>query len=564
MASSARTPHRGLAALAALASLASACAHDSVRPFPLRAPMAHDDDMRPFSPPPEEYSSPYLWDAADKTVARPVARFFAVDPSGEAVNATSFDEVADSSWFTNRLGAREISVEEMAAGPCAKLELGENDPPGSWFIDRGKGDGATAGFRVDIKGTGKFMLKSDDEGKPELASAATAIGDRLYYAFGFTTPCDLVVHLKRDVLKLKPGLMTASNIGIPKPFDESALETVLKGAVRRGEFYRMGASQWLTRKTLGPFTYEGKRDDDPNDVILHEHRRELRGARLLAAWTEHWDAREQNTMTEWVNPDPKNASLPGYVQHDYLDLSDCFGGTWSPDDDQARSIGLAYNLDIGVAFEDFVTFGTVARPWDHRHITPGREKFAFYSARDFDPEGWKPAYPNPAFSNMTERDGAWAARLISRFTDAHIAAAVSVGKFTDPGDAAYLTQQLGLRRDLIARRYLGRLSPLTDATLEGSRLCATDLARRSPAFAGKPFRYSAVYREGTQLEAGSSLAAQDAADGRVCVDIPSRPDYATLDIANGVARGPLRVHLRLDAATNALRVVGVERPEKAG
>src|SRR5687768_18153208 len=54
--------------------------------FPLREPLWRDPDQVPFVGEPEEYVSPFGWDAADQMVFRPVARFFAVDPAGRALN----------------------------------------------------------------------------------------------------------------------------------------------------------------------------------------------------------------------------------------------------------------------------------------------------------------------------------------------------------------------------------------------------------------------------------------------------------------------------------------------
>ena len=35
-----------------------------------------------------------------------------------AGNVNALDEVPDSSWFTNRLGRRPMTTEEIARGPC--------------------------------------------------------------------------------------------------------------------------------------------------------------------------------------------------------------------------------------------------------------------------------------------------------------------------------------------------------------------------------------------------------------------------------------------------------------
>jgi hypothetical protein len=53
---------------------------------------------------------------ADHAAFRPLARAFAVDPGGEATNVNALDAVADSSWFTNRIGQRALSADDVASG----------------------------------------------------------------------------------------------------------------------------------------------------------------------------------------------------------------------------------------------------------------------------------------------------------------------------------------------------------------------------------------------------------------------------------------------------------------
>src|SRR5262249_45077826 len=150
------------------------------------------------------------------------------------------------------------------------------------------------------------------------------------------------------------------------------------------------------------------------------------------------------------------------------------------------------------------------------------------SARDFDPDGWKGEYPNPAFGRLTEHDAAWAARIIARLTPAHVEAAVRVGDFTNPAHAQHLTTILVERRRVLLRRYFSRLSPLTDVTYENGALCAVDLARRTETFTPESFRYAA-----TAARAGNAavpLAVTPEANGRVCVPLPSAvPNHAGPD-----------------------------------
>jgi hypothetical protein len=538
--------------------------------YPLKAPLLEDDDRHPFTPIPEEYESPFAWDAANQTVFWPMSRFFAVDPAGQAVNVNALDEVPNSSWFTNRAGVRPMTAAEAIRGPCDEKVLDPNMPDRSWIIDHGKDNGANVGFRVNIPGLGKFMLKADSVDEPDRATGATAIASRVYHAFGYYAACDTVVYFRPSLLKLKPGLTTTNNQGDTKPFDEAALASVLKDASHRDGLVRMVASSWLPGKPLGPYTYEGKRSDDPNDVIAHEDRRELRGGRLVSAWLNHFDSREQNTLDVFVPADPKKKGGPGHVVHYIIDMGDCFGSVWAVDA-MSRRLGSSYMLDFPYLVEDFVTLGAIERPWERAQRTGGI--FNYFSARDFDPELWRGEYPNPAYGRMTEGDGAWAARIIARFDDELVAAFVSVGKY-DAESTRYLTETLIRRRDVILRRYLSRLSPLSDVRIEGDRLLALDLARKTRVVPNESLSARAQVYRGTKLAAAGAARLQVGLDARVGVLLShaapdgGEPDdaasrYLVVDVFNGYAKGPLRVHLYDLGPTRGFRLVGIERPESA-
>jgi hypothetical protein len=565
----------------------SACAN-GVRRFPLREPLRIDTDLRPVHVPckpdkedpkhaictPAPYESSFAWDGADNIVFRPVAQFFKVDPGEEAMNVNAYDEVADSAWFTNRIGAREMTLAEVIRGSCNDEVLDPlHDAPGSWLIDQGKPNGANPGFRVRVQGKGKFMLKSDVSNQPEKGTGAAAAASRFYYAAGWWAPCDSVVYIRPDLLKLKDGLTVTDNSGVTKPFDQPALDALLAKATKRDGVVRMVASKWLPGRTLGPFTYAGTRKDDPNDIIPHEDRRDLRGAKVLAAWLNHFDSREQNSMDTWMAVNEKDPdSSPGHIRHWYIDLGDCFGSEWDWEG-ITKALGFAYYLDIPYVLEDFLTFGIIERPWDRATRSKDGEIFAYFNSRDFHPHEWRGGYPNPTFNRMTELDGAWAARIIARFTRDHVDAALSVADFTNPKHHAFVLHHLLVRQRKIFERYFSKLSPIADLEVRGgSELCGVDLARKTKTFTPERYAYSASMWTGEDLAEGAKPAVRSDESGAVCVTLPhfaadgGEPDdsyarYAIVDVANGATPGPLRAHLYDLGPAKGYELVGIERPK---
>lgn len=569
--------------IASLAMGILGCA--STARFPLREPMLQDTDLRAVAVrcrfqstakdprhvtcAPEPYESPLVWDGADNMVFRPLSETFAFDPGGEAANVNSLDEVPDSSWFVNRSEGADPGDREPDLSACDPAQIldPESAADATWVIDKGKGNGSSPGFRVSIPGKGKYMFKGEPTDQPERPSAASVVGAAVYHLAGYNTSCEQVTYFKPSLLKLLPGLRSAANSGEDKAFDQRALDKILADSPKRGGLVRMQASAWLPGYLIGPFRYEGTRGDDPNDVVAHEDRRELRGGRLLAAWIDHFDAREQNTMDTWLAAKGGDSDAsPGHVAHYYLDTSDCLGSEWEWDE-ISRRLGYSYIVDWGYIGADFVTLGIPTRPWDRVKHVPGREIFGYFDVTNFEPEKWKNEYPNPAFSRMTERDGAWMARILARFTRQRVEALAKLADFTDPGNTAYLASVLEGRLERILARYLTRISPIADVHVQGAdQLCAVDWAQKRGVSDAARFRYSA------RLSTGRGLAVSSRDGAAICVTLPhvaqdgGYPDdasdrYVGVTIDDGVARGSLVAHLYDLGPTRGYRLAGVERPE---
>ena len=493
----------------------------------------------------------------DNLLFRPLSESLGIVVSGESINVNSIDEVPDSAWFTNRIGQRSMTVAEVAQGACSTNDIldAENAATGSWVIDHGKAEGATEGFRVVVPGKGKYMLKAESvDDQPERQGAAAAIGSAIFHAVGYYTTCEQVIYVDPAVFKLTPGLRAKGNFGDEKAFDRAALDAIVAKSPRHGARIRMSASKWIEGHIIGPYDFHGTRDDDPNDVIEHEDRRELRGMRILSAWLDRYDTRRGNTLDTWMADDKtKPDSSPGHVIHYQLDTSEAIGGNW-PWDPLSRRLGNEYVFDWGDMASDFVTLGIPRRPWDLKHEVSGQELFGYYMDVDFHPDGWRNAYPNKAYSRATERDKAWMARILAHFTPDAIDALAHLGKFTDEGHAEYLSRILRGRLDRILDRYLTTVSPITDLRLDGDALCGTDLAEWRRVRLPQAFHYTAAFVGGAQL------AMTHSSDARICATLlhAHRP-FVHVEISDGVAKGKLVVHLA-DHGANGFQLIGLERP----
>jgi hypothetical protein len=573
-------------AVSLLALLAlGACAHPDTR-FPLRPPLTRDGDLRSVwarchveptrhdahhvSCAPEVYESTLYWDGSDNLVFRPLSQALGLVTSGEAVDVNSLDEVPDSSWFTNRIAT--LSDWALRHGPCTSRQLLDPDSaaPGSWVIDKGKTSGSTEGFRIVVPGKGRYMIKMESaDDQPERMSAAAVVGSRIYYAAGYNATCEQVLWVRPSVFRLLPGLRTKLMFKTEKPFDARALDELIAKSPRRGDRIRVNASAWVSGHAIGPYLSEGTRDDDPNDVVPHEDRRELRGLAVLAAWIGRTDTREDNTFDAWVSDDPSRPdSSPGHVVHYQFDTSEAFGGNWPwAPETLNRRMGFSYVIDWADVGIGLTTLGIPIRPWEDLRPVPGHELFGYWQLDPFVPDRWKNEMPNAAYGRMTERDAAWMARILAHFTPAMLHSLAREAEFTDPSNTKYFEHVLAGRLDRLLARYLTRLSPIANLRVEPpAQLCGVDLAEWRGVRPAESFRYSA------EMLGGGGLHVVRGGRGALCVELRhvapdgGPPDgdasrYVRVTVRDGVAPGALVADLYDLGPRRGFALAAVERPE---
>jgi hypothetical protein len=138
-----------------------------------------------------------------------------------------------------------------------------------------------------------------------------------------------------------------------------------------------------------------------------------------------------------------------------------------------------YRLNHARVLAATIAFGAYQPPWENA-TTLNSPAVGQFEADLFDPIKWKPMYPNPAFQNMTDRDGFWATKILMNFSDEDLAAIVKEAQFTDPKVTAYVLETLIARRRKIGQTWFNRLAPLDnfEIQIEGdrARLSFDDLA----------------------------------------------------------------------------------------
>jgi hypothetical protein len=516
----------------------------------LHAKKFYDDDPLQQEPPPMN---------TDEVEGRRISDYFdffsqTLTKRGEQNTSKKFipargvntlGEVLDSSWYTNRHYWNRGSIEELVRGPA-----NENAPDasGGLTVVKAKTEGITPGFTVkDSKGR-RYNVKFDPLANPEMATAADVIVSKFFYALGYNVPESCVFTFARDQLVIAPDVSLTDAQGMRRPMtDRDVTELFLKVPQRKDGRYRAVASYYIQGKNVGEFRYHGTRTDDPNDIIPHEHRRDLRGLGVFSAWLGHDDSRAINTSDFLVEENGVR-----FIRHYLIDFGSTLGsasiGPNSPRSGQ-------YLFARGPAVAQFLSLGLYVPRWARAHY-PHLPAVGRFEWKAFDPEAWVPEYRNPAFANRLPDDAFWAAKQVMAFTDEEIRAIVKTGQYSNPRAEDWIIRCLIERRNKIGQAFFAKLLPLDRFTVREGRLAFDDLAVKHGFVASRDYtvqwsRFNNDTEQKTSLPGETTFALPG--------ELQSAPagDYFAADITSADPKKSVTVYLR--TKSDDVQVVGIDR-----
>ncbi len=320
------------------------------------------------------------YDFAEHTFGKPGDR-----RDVRAANVNTIDEVPDSSWFTNRIGRREMSIDEIVKGP----NLLETINIDGWPIVEEKSSGITPGYRVTDPTGHLYQVKFDPPEHPEMASAAEVIGAAIYHAVGYNVVQGYAIDVDPARIVISEKATTVDLSGRRRQMRREDVDRLLaRGARLPNGKYRATLSRFAEGRPVGYFKYYGTRPDDPNDIHPHEHRRELRANRVFGAWLNHDDSRGINSLDMLDGPDGRK-----HIVHYMFDFGSTMGSGSTVA--QVPRAGNEYIVEWGPAFKTLATLGLWVRPWILVDYWEEAKAVGRFEADFFDPVEVASRIPQP-------------------------------------------------------------------------------------------------------------------------------------------------------------------------
>lgn len=522
-------------------------------------PLDLPDDRSHVPVCPKEVDTHILWDGFKRQMIQPSADLFdfsrwirkATGSSKEAFNANEFDEVENSSWFTNRNFISSLIPEDVSRGPNT---VDGPDQSQGWTIIRAKTVGVTPGFTIRDSRGDSYVIKLDPAGNNGLNSTTDVIVTKLLYTAGYNVPENFLVTFDPSILKVGEGVKFTGADGVKRVMTEQDLKDILAKVqlTESGKIQGM-ASKYIDGKPIGPFLLKGTRVDDPNDIVPHEHRRELRGLRVIFAWLGHYDTNVSNFLDGYVEENGVN-----YVRHYLIDFGAALGS--HPGGAKPADRGTEPYMDPVHMLNKSLELGLVRRPRDHQEPVVYPE-IGRFSSENFHPKSFKFIFPTRAFEYYTPRDAYWGAKIVASFTEPQVRAAVQSANYADKASEDCLVRILMERRDTVCRYWFNRLAPLDHVRFTERGLEFTDLAVSCglESATSSSYRYK-VFKNGIQFADWQDLTGELVLDTGLLPQITSPDDQLAVELQVQRDRGWSKsVIVYLERTAESLGIVGIER-----
>jgi len=528
----------------------------AIAPVFTAGPKFYSDDPLQREPESRDASGAKSWDIG--LMYEITMNLFAVPrrplSNTRAHNVNTIDEVPDSSWFTNRVGRMPLSAQDIERGP----NVGRPPAPERWVIVAEKQGGAKPGFTAEDANGDTWFIQFDDRGREEASTGAVEVATKVFWALGYNQVETFITSVDPKRVEFGPKATVRRPSGERTPYTRKDLEAVLDRAqVSKDGTYRATAGRRLSGTVLGGFRYSGTRPDDPNDIVPHEHRRELRALRVFGAWTNLTDLKAGNTLDTIVKENGR-----AVVKHYLQDVGSTFGTANGAHD---WDIGYEHFYEGDTTAKRFFSLGFALSPWQTVPYME-YESIGKFEGDRFDPRKWKPQTATAAYMEMRADDAFWAAQRVMAFSDDLIRAAVHTGQYSDAAAEAHLVSVLIKRRNAIGRAYLPAINPIVDPRLDANGALTFDNAAVRARFAEAPAKYRAVWsRFDNAAGTNQKIAETESTTTSMTAprDLPSSAgSYIQVDIsaesaANASWREPVHVYFRRTASGWTL--VGLER-----
>jgi len=507
-------------------------------------PVWFDKDNMTVPKPTERQLSKTI-DLLQKTITKPRSG------NTHAVNANSLEEVADSSWFTNRIGRHDMTVEELVKGPDTVSGPDLSKPV---EILDAKTEGATPGLLIKDARGDRYFFKFDPLYNPQITTSVETVGTKFFHAFGYNVPENHVAYWNPATYTLRKKAKVIWDTGKTENLTRGYVKDMLTEVPRRPDgTIQVTASKYLPGEPIGPFDFQGTRKDDPNDIYPHEDRRELRGLYVFMEWLNHNDSDSVNTLDMYYTDEQGNK----YVKHHLIDFGTILGSAATGP--HTRRVGNEYYIQFKPLFAGLGSLGLWERWWHHTKY-PDLKSIGRVSNEKFRPGEWKPDYPNPAWDKRDREDEFWATKILMKFSDEKIRAIVHAGKWEEPGAEDYLDRLLIARRDMIVHYYLSLINPLDNFSLDGNLLRFENLGVTAGLATSCKYNYE-WHRFDNETRATTPIALRGTSEKP---EIPAPADASAYYMAKISSDcpdqtrwiSPVSVYLR---GEGNLEMVGIER-----